>query len=256
MDRHLNDFTLTGIHIFYLEYRIGFQLRRWALKIMSFLISANRLFVLTQSNRLRKLILGKFSVQVLTAPTTAPYSCNLSSEAIQVALDAALVGTPYLSEAWNEARASFIDGLKGLEAPELVRNKPTVHAELAMAMAMVKGEITHVLPYIGISKLSCIMCSHYICAFNEVMEQKIAIRDSHGKAYPGWSWPISPARDEELRQAFLKGIRRQLCTDFLDHADIRRRSDSSVGSGAPEWDLDPTDDEVSDLINAPDEEDM
>ena len=37
MTRHLiNDFTLTGIHIFYLEYGIGFKLRRWALKIMSY----------------------------------------------------------------------------------------------------------------------------------------------------------------------------------------------------------------------------
>jgi hypothetical protein len=151
--RHLNDFALTGIHIFYLEHDIGFQLRRWALKIMSFLVSANRLFILTQSNRLRKLILGKFSVQVLTSPTTALYSCNLSSEAIQVALDASLAGLPYLSEAWNEDRVSFLDGLREPEAPEVVRNKPTVHAELSMIMAMVKGEITHVLPYIGVLTL-------------------------------------------------------------------------------------------------------
>jgi OTT_1508-like deaminase len=64
----------------------------------------------------------------------------------------------------------------------------------------------HVLPYIGFSKLSCIMCSHYIRAFNEVMEHKISIKGSHGKAYPGWSWPIPPARDEELRQVFFKKV--------------------------------------------------
>jgi len=170
-----------------------------------------------------------------------------------VALDAALAGTDYLSSDWNEDRELFIDGLRGPEASEVVRYKPTVHAELAMVMAMVKGEITHVLPYIGVSKLSCIMCSHYIRAFNEVMEQKIAIRGSHWKAYPGWSWPISPAHDEELRQAFLKGIRQQLRSDFVDHTETRLCSDSSVGSGAPEWDLDPTDDEILKVINASEE---
>jgi hypothetical protein len=214
------------------------------LKIMSFLISANRLFSLTQSHRLRKLILGKFSVHVLTSPTTAPYSCYLSSEAIQVALDAALAGTEYLSADWNEERESFIDRLEP-EVSEVVHYKPTVHAELAMVMAKVKGEVMHVLPYIGVSKLSCIMCSHYIRAFNEVMEHKISIKGSHGKAYPGWSWPIPPARNEELRQAFLKGIRQQLCDDFMDHAETeRRRSDCSVGSGGPEWQLHPTNHDI------------
>ena len=108
---------------------------------MSFLILANRLFVLTQLNCLRKLILGKFSVQVLTSPNTAPYSCNLSLEVIQVALDAALSGSPYLSADWNEDRVSFLDSLREPKAPEVVRNKPTVHTELVMVMAMVKGEI-------------------------------------------------------------------------------------------------------------------
>jgi hypothetical protein len=126
--------SLTGIHVFSLEHDIGFRLRRRALKIMSFVISAIRLFALTQSKHLRNLILGKFSVQFLTSPTAAPYSCNLSSEAIQGALDAALAGTDYLSAGWNEERESFIDRLK---EPEVVRYKPTVHAEIAMVMAMV-----------------------------------------------------------------------------------------------------------------------
>ena len=107
-----------------------------------------------------------------------------------MAIDAALAGTGYLSADWNEERESFIDQLKESEASEVIRWKPTVHAELAVVMAMVKGETPYVLPYIGVSNLSCIMCSHYIRAHNEVMEQKIAIKGSHGKAYPGWSWPI------------------------------------------------------------------
>jgi hypothetical protein len=35
------------------------------------------------------------------------------------------------------------------------------------------SKLKDVLPYIGVSKLSCIMCSHYIHAFNEVMREKM-----------------------------------------------------------------------------------
>ncbi len=108
-------------------------------------------------------------------------------------------------------------------------------------MAMVKGEIEHVLPYIGISKLSCIMCTHYIRAFNGLTEQKIATRGSHGKVYPGWFWPNLPSRDQELRPAFLGCMRQQLLSDFELHEE-RRYSDSSVGSGLPKIELDKTKD--------------
>jgi hypothetical protein len=207
---------------------------------MSFLISANRLFTLTQSKCLRKLILGNFSVQVLTSPTTVPYSCNVSSEAVQVALDAAESTNDHFVY-WNtdRERESFIDRLKGPEASGVVvHSKPTVHAELAMVMAMANGEIAHAIPYIGLSKHSCIMCSQYICNFNKVMGQNIAIRGSHGKVYPGWSWPVSLAHDEELREAFLKSIRQHLFSNFKDHAETH-----NVGSEIPRWESIPTRDD-------------
>ena len=197
--------------------------------------------MLTQSHRLRPLLDGEFSVQVLPSPITTPYRCDLSPEAMQVALNTALAGTSYCTR--NESRESFLQRL--LEEPEghegVVHWNPTVHAELAMIMAMDKGEIEHVLPYIGVSKLSCIMCSHYIRTFNEVTEQEIAIRGSHGKAYPGWFWPNLPSRDQELRPAFLGCMKQQLLTNFeLDQE--RRYSDSSVGSGFPSMEFDETKD--------------
>jgi hypothetical protein len=247
--RQLNDFTLTGIQIFYLEYKIGFQLRRWALKIMSFLISANRLLILTQSPRLRKLIEGKFSVQVLSSPPTTPYRYDLSSETLRVTLDAALVGTDYLSAGWDEDRESFIQWLlKKLEVSEVVRPKPTVHVELAMITAVANDEIKNDLPYIGVSKVSCIMCSHYIHAFNNVTKQKIVTKGSHGKAYPGWAWPTLPGHDE-LVPAVLGQFRQQLFDDFKQYI-LRRLSDSSVGSGGPDWEIERSDDEIQDLIDA------
>jgi OTT_1508-like deaminase len=204
---------------------------------MSFLISTNRLFVLTQSSRLHKLLRGKFKVQVLHPPITFPFRCSLSSETIERALDAALVETTTLPRDWEKERESFVQRLRRRVVSDVVtRTKPTVHAELAMIMAMDKGEIEDIFPYIGVSKLSCIMCNHYIGAFNEATERKvmIATNGSHRKAYPGWYWPDLPNRDEELRPVFLKCMRQQLLNDFEDHAQMQR-SDSSVGSGGPIW---------------------
>ena len=255
MTRHLNDFTLTGIYILYLEHKLDFKLRRWALKIMSFLISSNRLFSLTQSNRLRKFIEGKFSVQVLPSPTTTPYECYLSSETIQETLNIALADTGHLftdQDDKEEERKLFIGSIeKNLEVSDVVRRqKSTVHAELAMTMAIVRGEIKDVFSYIGVSKLSCIMCIQYIRAFNEVTKQKITTKGSHGKAYPGWFWPSHPDCDKELRQAFLKRNRQQLVEDFRMHVKTWQLSDSTVESSRGRWkigdadEIDRLDDEV------------
>jgi hypothetical protein len=186
---------------------------------MSFLISANRLFVLTQSRRLRELIQGKLSIEVLSSHTTAPYSCNLSSETMQVALDAALAKTSYLSAQWDKERKLFIERLlKERKVFEVDRPKHTVHAELVMITAMARGEIKHALPCVGFSKPSCIMCNHYIHAFNEVTALGITTRGSDGKAYPGWFWPSIPGSDGVLRAVFLRRIRHQLRRNFERHA--------------------------------------
>jgi hypothetical protein len=237
--RHPNDFTLTGIHIFYLVHGIGFHLARYALKIMSILILANRLFALTQSHCLHKIIQGKFSVEVLPSPTTAPYRCDLSQRVVQGALDATLAETEYLSADWVEQHKLFVKCLLQKPVDHL---KPKVHAELAMIMAMGKSEIKDVFPYIGVSKLPCLMCSHYICAFNKVTRKRIATKGSHGKAYPGWFWPALPSRDGELRPAFLGQMREQLLSDFVQHIE-----DSSVGSSFPTLEHVRTRDELDEL---------
>ena len=257
---HLSDFTLTGIHIFWIsEHNIKFKLRRWALKIMSLVVSANRLFAVTQSRHLRSLVDGELVVQVLTGtpPTTTPYCSTLSPKTIQVALDAALAGTTYLSVVWNKERESFIEQL--LNEPEasdsevpgpVVRKKPIVHPELAMIMAMdTGGKIEHVTPYIGLSKRPCIMCSHYIRAFNEVTKQEIATKGSHGKAYPGWLCPSHPSRDGELRPAFLRHIRQQLLSDFKYHAEKDARLYASLEEYGPRVIWRPLDDDGIDKLN-------
>ena len=221
---------------------------------MSFVIAANRLFMVTQSPRLHQIIHGKFSIQALSSATAIPYCCHLSSETIQGALDAAAADTRHPLDDWDKKCEWFINEVLGesnepIDADHL---RPTVHAELAMIIAMAKGEIKDVLPYVGVSKLSCTMCSHYIDAFNEVWKQKIIVKGSHGKAHPGWFWPSLPERDEELRRAFLGRVRRQLLSDFEAYAE-RRLSDSNVGSGGPRLERVRTVAEIDELYAAMDE---
>jgi hypothetical protein len=125
---------------------------------------------------------------------------------------------------------------------------PAVHAELAMIIAMVNGEVRDVSPYIGVSKLSCSLCSNYIDAFNEVRREKIVTKGSHGKAYPGWFWPTCPDIDEKHCPVFLRRMRWQLLSDIEEGYAQRRMSDSTVSDG-PELE-NVSKDEIRELIAA------
>ena len=81
-------------------------------------------------------------------------------------------------------------------------------------MAMFRGEIPHAISYIGVSKVSCVMCFHYFRTLENVMDQTIFTRGSHGKSYPGWSWPTPPAHDKELRKDFFEEDQKAIIKRF------------------------------------------
>lgn len=132
---------------------------------MSFLILANKLFRLTRSPCLHKILDGEFDIKVLKSPNTSPYHCHLSPESIQVALNLALAKSTSLPvggdpNKWHKSFTKHLLGRPG--AYEVDYNKPLVHAELSMVIVIDKGNIKNVLPHIGVSKLSCLMCDTYI----------------------------------------------------------------------------------------------
>ena len=115
MARHTQ--TISPLTGFYSAHGTEFQLRRRALKIMSFVISANRLFVLTQSPppHTASATSSKGNSPSKSSPRPLlqhPYICDLSPSAIQTALTAAPTGSGYLSANWNEERQSFVDRLR------------------------------------------------------------------------------------------------------------------------------------------------
>ncbi len=89
------DFTLTRIHFFYSEFRAWHRFPASPLSVEDDVVhhlSQQALYadpVASPSPSFAR----EIRVQVLSPPTTTPYRCNLSSETIQMTLDAALTRT-------------------------------------------------------------------------------------------------------------------------------------------------------------------
>ncbi|KAI0294158.1 hypothetical protein BC826DRAFT_1012660 [Russula brevipes] len=215
--------------------RIGFSVRRWALKIMSYTIATIRLFRLTQSRRLRPILQGEFKITVLESPPQSPYVCDMSKKTIRQALDMAFAQPPSIRADEKDCDA-FVDYAckNAIEPNQVDRRSPIIHAELAM-LSSIEGGAIQATPYIGVSKLSCLMCSSYIEAYSQTFTDAISVRGCHGKVYPSWAWPtmIDTHHDESIRSIFLEKMRQELKQDFerfTAYEMIRRESDSSVES--------------------------
>ncbi|KAI0302493.1 hypothetical protein BC826DRAFT_1172733 [Russula brevipes] len=215
---------------------IGFSVQRWALKIMSYTIATIRLFSLTQSRRLRPILQGEFDITVLESPPPQPpYACDMTKNTIHRALDMALALPPSIRADEKDCDA-FVDHTcrNAIEPYQVYRPFPIIHAELAM-LAFIKASAIAAAPYIGVSKLSCLMCSSYIDSYSQIVTDAISVRGCHGKVYPSWAWPtmIDTHHDERIRSIFLGKMRQALRQDFerfTEYQMIRRKSDSSVES--------------------------
>jgi hypothetical protein len=122
-----------------------------------------------------------------------------------------------------------------IEPNQVYRRSPIIHAELAMLSSIKAGGATKAAPYIGVSKLSCLMCSSYIESYSQIVADAISVRGCHGKVYPSWAWPTmnDTHHDERIRSIFLGKMRQGLRQDFERFTEdemTRRKSDSSVES--------------------------
>jgi hypothetical protein len=161
----------------------------------------------------------------------------MSKKAIRHAIDVALAQSPSIYQADKNNCNAFVGyayekAIKSNQEPE-DRRSPILHAELAMLSSIKAGTIK-AFPCIGVSKLSCLMCSSYIEAYSRTVTNGISVRGCHGKVYPSWAWPtMLDTHHEGIRSIFLEKIREELKQDFerfTDYQRARRQSDSSVGS--------------------------
>jgi hypothetical protein len=101
-------------------------------------------------------------------------------------------------------------------------------------LSSIEGGAIKAFPYIGVSKLSCLMCSSYIESYSQTVTDAISIRGCHGKVYSSWAWPtMLDAHHERIRSIFLEKMRQELKLDFERFTEYERtccKSDSSVES--------------------------
>jgi hypothetical protein len=104
-----------------------------------------------------------------------------------------------------------------------------------MLSSIKAGGAIKAAPYIGVSKLSCLMCSSYIESYSQTVTDAISVRGCHGKAYPSWAWPTmnDTHHDERIRSIFLGKMRQELRLNFewfTEDEMTGHKSDSSVES--------------------------
>lgn len=73
----------------------------------------------------------------------------------------------------------------------LAQGRLVKHCECLLVAYLLSRDSSTLLPYIGLSKLSCKACLLWLEAVGEVTNCKFFTKGSHDKWYPGWSRPAS-----------------------------------------------------------------
>ncbi|KAH9846792.1 hypothetical protein C2E23DRAFT_898454 [Lenzites betulinus] len=104
-----------------------------------------------------------------------------------------------------------------------------VHCECAL-LCHLEQRRQAILPYIGVSKLSCVFCDMFFACYRSIKGSGVRTRGTHGRA-TAWMWPDLPD-DGPIRVEFCSKLRQYL-TQRLEDAQARwKRSSSSQSSTA------------------------
>ncbi|EER44067.1 conserved hypothetical protein [Histoplasma capsulatum H143] len=96
------------------------------------------------------------------------------------------------------------------------------------------------LPYIGVSKLSCVACWEFFNALHKV-DCMFYVRGSHSKAYFPWKFPdvemntakLLESEKEKILKSFYSDLAATYTQRFKAKERLRRMSESSTGSTKP-----------------------
>ena len=124
----------------------------------------------------------------------------------------------------------------GDEEPVSGELRPCVHCECAvLAHLHNTGDIRRVIPYVGVSKPSCTLCSTYFECYRGATISTISTRETHSRLVP-WQAPSLSVNDP-LDEALIADFRKGLCGYFMEKlqylaqvARARRSSSQSTAS--------------------------
>ncbi|SMR61076.1 unnamed protein product [Zymoseptoria tritici ST99CH_1E4] len=77
----------------------------------------------------------------------------------------------------------------------LQKRKPHVHAEVQLLFYLARNKITNVFPYVGASKLPCILCAGLLKA-----DGNLTCRESHKHLYARWMVPDMKTLPQDVKQ--------------------------------------------------------
>ncbi|KAH9846793.1 hypothetical protein C2E23DRAFT_788670 [Lenzites betulinus] len=101
-----------------------------------------------------------------------------------------------------------------------------VHCECAL-LCRLEQRGQAMLPYIGVSKLSCVSCDMFFACHRSIKGSEVRTRGTHGRA-TAWMWPNLPD-DDPIRVRFCDKLRQYL-TQRLEDAQRRWKPSSSSQS--------------------------
>jgi hypothetical protein len=127
-----------------------------------------------------------------------------------------------------------------------------IHCECAVALAFIGNRSLPTIPYIGVSKLSCLSCHYFFEALREG-GYNFHTRGTHSKAYFPWKYPdqelleILPGEESELRNRLVARLIQSYAAQFRVTEKARSKSDSSASDSDQSLPWESRLDELSDM---------
>ncbi|RPD59443.1 hypothetical protein L227DRAFT_564163 [Lentinus tigrinus ALCF2SS1-6] len=199
----------------------GPDIARWMQKLLSTRQDFAQVMSFIGSPTLDDVLGAGFEIKVVTPAPVPPVLWEVSMDSLKSAL-----GERYYNVAGMEESAmeKFVDRLAN-KIGHAVTKKDGIHCECAILVELDKISHTRpVIPYVGVSKLSCAFCHAYFTAYRQSKGSDIMTRGTHGQIVP-WRSPTL-AHDPQLDEMVRASMSSQLATS-LGAAVMEGRGGSS-----------------------------
>ncbi|KAI0312598.1 hypothetical protein OF83DRAFT_631686 [Amylostereum chailletii] len=204
-----------------------FPFCRWLRKVTSLHVDARTVLAMAASERLRPWVECEFKV-VAVPSSPRGFELDLSRSAIEKVVLWAHRPSTYKSS--SEAARYLKDACDAISTFHLSPSAgPNPHCECSLVAFLQCHQIV-TIPYIGVSKPSCLACHWYIQACNETLAHpsgKFQTAGCHGGYVAGWVPPSVGQQDQDLEIEKIMVTRlRSMFAGHLSTIETRNRTDS------------------------------
>ncbi|KAJ7467142.1 hypothetical protein FB451DRAFT_1178374 [Mycena latifolia] len=206
---------------------------RWLSKIVSLVEHYLTITTIATSPVLAEKFLQDVQIKSINNPSPLLQDISLSRKVMKETLEV------YCDEGGTSADTG-IDELLGilakahklteeLDGKFTVENKALVHCECAL-LAAIHGQTA--IPYIGVSKLSCVFCDIYFSAYRKKTDTVISTRGGHSQT-TSWKCPSidEPAVDAGIRQLVATKLGEKIARSWRQYHRASMSSQSTSASG-------------------------